>query len=111
MKPFPVVQASGEGSYLTDVDGHRYLDLCAEYSACMFGHSHPALVKAMHETIDKGFSLGAVNQYEGKLAALFCERFKVMERVRFSNSGTETNMTALALVKAYTGKKKIIVFE
>jgi glutamate-1-semialdehyde 2,1-aminomutase len=112
MKPFPIVQARGEGSYLTDVDGHKYLDLCAEYSACMFGHSHRTIKKAIHDAVDNtGFALGAVNQYEGRLARLFCERFKTMDKVRFSNSGTETNMTALALVKAYTGRSKIIVFE
>jgi glutamate-1-semialdehyde 2,1-aminomutase len=111
MKPFPVVQASGDGAYLTDVDGHRYLDLCGEYSACMFGHTHPTIKTAIHDAVEKGFGLGAVNQYEGKLANLLCARFKTMDKVRFSNSGTETNMTALALVKAYTGKSKIIVFE
>ncbi|KAK5210499.1 hypothetical protein LTR47_000391 [Exophiala xenobiotica] len=112
MKPFPIVQACGEGSYLTDVDGHKYLDLCAEYSACMFGHSHGTIKKAIYDAVDNtGFALGAVNQYEGQLARLFCERFKTMDKVRFSNSGTETNMTALALVKAYTGRSKIIVFE
>ncbi|KIW18944.1 hypothetical protein PV08_03233 [Exophiala spinifera] len=111
MKPFPVVQARGEGSYLTDVDGHKYLDLCAEYSACMFGHSHPVIKRAMHDAVEQGFALGGVNQYEGRLANLLCERFKTMDKVRFSNSGTETNMTALALVKAYTGRSKIIVFE
>ncbi|KAK5529584.1 hypothetical protein LTR23_010651, partial [Exophiala sp. CCFEE 6169] len=111
MKPFPIVQARGEGSYLTDVDGHKYLDLCAEYSACMFGHSHGTIKKAIYDAVDNtGFALGAVNQYEGRLARLFCERFKTMDKVRFSNSGTETNMTALALVKAYTGRSKIIVF-
>ncbi|KIX07429.1 uncharacterized protein Z518_02082 [Rhinocladiella mackenziei CBS 650.93] len=111
MKPFPVVMTGGDGSYLTDVDGHKYLDLCGEYSACMFGHSYPAIKKAMHDAIDQGYGLGALNKYEGKLASLFCRRFKTMDKIRFSNSGTEANMTALALVKAYTGKSKIIVFE
>ncbi|KIW40445.1 uncharacterized protein PV06_07646 [Exophiala oligosperma] len=111
MKPFPVVLAMGEGSYLTDVDGHKYLDLCAEYSACMFGHSHPVIKRAIHDAVEQGFALGGVNRYEGRLAKLFCDRFKTMDKVRFSNSGTETNMTALALIKAYTGRSKIIVFE
>lgn len=101
----------GEGSCLVDVDGKRYLDLCGEYSACMFGHSHPVLNKAMHETIEEGFALGAVNKYEGKLSSLFCKNYKVMEKVRFCSSGTETNLCALALIKAYTKRNKIIVFE
>ena len=109
--PFPVVFESGKGSYLTDVDGHTYLDLCGEYSAGMFGHSHPVITKAMHSAIDSGYALGGVNQFEGRLAKLFCSRFSSIDKIRFSNSGTEANMTALALVKAYTQRSTIIVFQ
>jgi glutamate-1-semialdehyde 2,1-aminomutase len=101
-QPFPVILASGKGSYLTDVDGHKYLDLCGEYSAGLFGHSHPVITKAMHTAIDDGFALGGVNRFEGRLAQLFCSRFSSIDKIRFSNSGTEANLTALALVKAYT---------
>ena len=111
MKPYPVVMASGEGPYLTDVDGHRYLDLCGEYSAGMFGHSHPVITKAMHDAIDKGFALGSVNQYEGKLGRLVCERFPSIEKVRFSNSGTEAVTTCLSLIRAYRAKSTFIVFQ
>ncbi|KAH7348426.1 glutamate-1-semialdehyde 2,1-aminomutase family protein [Rhexocercosporidium sp. MPI-PUGE-AT-0058] len=110
-QPFPLILESGNGSYLTDVDGHRYLDLCGEYSAGMFGHSHPIITKAMHAAIDSGFALGGVNKFEGHLAQLFCSRFSSIEKIRFSNSGTEANLTALALVKAYTKRSKIIVFK
>lgn len=110
-KPFPVILESGKGSYLTDVDGHTYLDLCGEYSAGMFGHSHPIITKAMHSAIDSGFALGGVNRFEGRLAKLFCERFDSIEKIRFSNSGTEANLTALALVKAYTKRDTILVFK
>ncbi|KAL3427433.1 aminotransferase class-iii [Phlyctema vagabunda] len=110
-EPFPVILASGKGSYLTDADGHSYLDLCGEYSAGMFGHSHPIITKAMHDAIDFGYALGGVNRYEGRLAQLFCSRFQSIERIRFSNSGTEANMTALALVRAYTERDTIMVFK
>jgi glutamate-1-semialdehyde 2,1-aminomutase len=110
-QPFPLVLESGKGSYLTDVDGHSYLDLCGEYSAGMFGHSHPVITKVMHSAIDSGYALGGVNRFEGRLAALFCSRFSSIEKIRFSNSGTEANLTALALVKAYTKRSTIIVFK
>lgn len=109
--PFSLVFEGGEGGYVTDVDGHRYLDLCAEYSACLFGHSHPTVIKAMHAAIDKGISLGGVNKYEGRLAQLLTSRFAGMDMVRFSNSGTETNMTALNVARAYTGRDTIIVMK
>jgi glutamate-1-semialdehyde 2,1-aminomutase len=65
----------------------------------------------MHKAIDSGYALGGVNKYEGRLAQLFCSRFKSIDKIRFSNSGTEANMTALALVKAYTQRETIIVFK
>lgn len=110
-QPFPVILETGKGSYLTDVDGHTYLDLCGEYSAGMFGHSHPVISKAMHCAIDQGFALGGVNAFEGRLAKLFCSRFANIEQIRFSNSGTEANLTALALVKSYTQRNTILVFQ
>lgn len=93
------------------MDGHTYLDLCGEYSAGMFGHSHPVITKAMHSAIDNGFALGGVNRFEGRLAKLFCSCFPSIEKIRFSNSGTEANLTALALVKAYTKRNTILVFK
>jgi glutamate-1-semialdehyde 2,1-aminomutase len=106
-----VILASGKGSYLSDVDGHKYLDLCGEYSAGLFGHSHLATSKAMHAAIDDGFALGGVNRFEGRLAQLFCSRFSSIDKIRFSNSGTEANLTALALVKAYTKRETVLVFK
>jgi glutamate-1-semialdehyde 2,1-aminomutase len=77
----------------------------------MFGHSHLVITKAMHAAIDSGYSLGGVNQFEGRLARLFCARFSSMDKIRFSNSGTEAKLTALVLVKAYTKRETIIVFK
>lgn len=93
------------------MDGHKYLDLCGEYSAGMFGHSHLVITQAMHKAIDSGYALGGVNKYEGHLAQLFCSRFQSIDKIRFSNSGTEANMTALGVVKAYTQRETIIVFK
>jgi glutamate-1-semialdehyde 2,1-aminomutase len=65
----------------------------------------------MHNAISSGFALGGVNRFEGKFASLLCARFPSIEKIRFSNSGTEANLTALALVKAYTKRSTIIVFK
>jgi glutamate-1-semialdehyde 2,1-aminomutase len=109
LSPFPLALASGKDSYLTDYDGHKYLDLCGEYSAGMFGHSNPIITKAMHEAIDNGYALGGVNAFEGRLANLFTSRFESIEKIRFSNSGTECVMTALSLIRAYTEKPTVLV--
>ncbi|KAJ9131002.1 Beta-transaminase [Pleurostoma richardsiae] len=110
-KPFPLIFTGGKGSTVTDADGHHYVDLCGEYSAGLFGHSHPIVTQTMIDTIQQGLALGGVNQYEGKLATLLAGRFPCIEKVRFSNSGTEANLTALSVIKAYTRRCKVIVFK
>ena len=107
--PFPCILVKGAGAYLSDLDGHEYLDMCGEYSAGLFGHSHPVIQKAMVTAIQDGVALGGVNKYEGRVAQLLCARFPSIERIRFSNSGTEAVQTALSLVRAYTGKDTFIV--
>ncbi|KAJ5950383.1 uncharacterized protein N7479_008796 [Penicillium vulpinum] len=108
--PFPVFMRKGEGSELWDEDGNKYYDLVGELSAGLFGHSHPTLQKVLTDTIQKvGLSLGATNVYEQRYASLLCERFG-LERVRFTNSGTEANIHCLAAARKFTGLRKIIVF-
>lgn len=69
------------------MDGHKCLDLYSEYSAGMFGHSHPVVTNAMHKAIDE-YALGGVNRYEERLAQLFCSRIESIDKIRFPNSGT-----------------------
>ena len=106
--PFPTAMLHGEGCQLEDVDGHRYLDLCGEYTAGLFGHSEPRIRKVLHAAIDRGLNLGAVGEREGQLGAILCARFPSLERVRFTNSGTEANMMALAAARAFTGKSGVL---
>ena len=106
--PFPTAMASGDGCYLSDVDGHRYLDLCGEYTAGLFGHSEPRIQQAVKAAVDRGLNLAAVGEREGQLAALLCQRFPSLERVRFTNSGTEANMMALGAARAFTGKAGVV---
>jgi glutamate-1-semialdehyde 2,1-aminomutase len=107
--PFPLRAARGEGAYLHDVDGHRYLNLLGEYTAGVFGHSHPAIRRAIDEALDVGLNLGAHNMAEFRLADLVAERFKAVEKVRFTNSGTEANLMAISTARYATSRSKVMV--
>ena len=65
----------GHGCFLEDVDGHRYVDFCGEYTAGLFGHSEARIQAALHAAIDQGLNLAAVGEREAQLAALLCARF------------------------------------
>jgi glutamate-1-semialdehyde 2,1-aminomutase len=108
--PFPLTILRGEGARIVDADGHEYLDFLGEYTAGLFGHSHPVIVDAIREALADGIVLGAPNRYEGALAEAICDRFPSVELVRFCNSGTEANLLALSLARAATGRSGILVF-
>ena len=110
--PFPLTFDSGSDCTLTSVDGDRYIDFLGEYTAGIYGHNNPKIRAAINEALDKGWSLGGNNTYEKELARIVCERFRpTMELVRFTNSGTEANMMAVAAALAWTGRKKVLVFD
>jgi glutamate-1-semialdehyde 2,1-aminomutase len=106
--PFPTAMARGEGCTLEDIDGHRYLDLCGEYTAGLFGHSEPRILAALHEALSRGLNLAAVGENEARLAELLCARFPSLEMVRFTNSGTEANLLAVALARTHTGRPGLL---
>lgn len=108
--PYPTAMKSGQGCYLEDIDGNKYLDLCGEYTAGLFGHSDPRIQAMLHQVIQNGISLASVGENEAKLAAILCARFPALELVRFTNSGTEANLMAVAAARAHTGRSKIIAF-
>ncbi|KAI1365649.1 class III aminotransferase [Xylaria arbuscula] len=111
--PYPLCISAAEGYTLDDVDGHGYVDLLGEYSAGIYGHSNPVLLDAIAETAGRGMSFGGPHAAEARLARLIKERFRSIEHIRFTNSGTEANLMALAAAKAFTGRHqgKILVFE
>ena len=109
--PFPICAAKGEGAFLTDIDGHRYLNLLGEYTAGIYGHSHPVIRAAIDAALDNGINYGAHNRMEAELAAIVCARFPAIELVRFTNSGTEANLMALATARHASGRSKIMVFK
>jgi glutamate-1-semialdehyde 2,1-aminomutase len=109
--PFPLAMESGVGCRLRDADNHEYLDFLGEYSAGIYGHSHPRIRAALDRALDGGINLSAHNLLEGKLARAVCDRFPSLDLVRFTNSGTEANLMALATATVVTGRRKIVVFE
>jgi glutamate-1-semialdehyde 2,1-aminomutase len=109
--PFPVAFRHGEGSRLTDLDGHVYADFLGDYSAGLYGHSHPVVLAAARGALDGGIVLGGPNPHEAELAALVAERFPSCELVRFCNSGTEANLMAIAAARAATGREAILAFD
>jgi glutamate-1-semialdehyde 2,1-aminomutase len=110
VEPFPLTIVHGEGARITDADGHTYVDFLGEYTAGLYGHSHPEIREAIRRALDDGLSFGAPNLYEGRLAAMICARFPSVELVRFCNSGTEANLLAMSLARVVTGRETIVVF-
>lgn len=110
-EPFPLAIARGEGARLWDADGHEYTDFIGEFTAGLYGHSHPVIQEAIAQALQGGINLTGHNLLEPRLARLITERFPSIERLRFTNSGTEANLLALAAATQFTGRRKILVFQ
>jgi glutamate-1-semialdehyde 2,1-aminomutase len=106
----PVFIERGEGAYLVDVDGNRYVDYVLSWGPLILGHAHPRVVAALDGAVRRGTSYGAPTALEGELAGLICEAMPSVELVRFVSSGTEATMSALRLARAFTGRPKIVKF-
>jgi glutamate-1-semialdehyde 2,1-aminomutase len=109
--PFPLTMVKGEGARLWDADGHEYVDFLSEFTAGLFGHSHPAIRRALDAALDTGWNMGAHGPAEARFAAAIRDRFPSIDLVRFTNSGTEANLMAVALAHALTGREKVLVFK
>ena len=108
--PFPIRVSRAESSRLVDVDGHEYVDLLGNFSAGLYGHSDPAIADAVTGALREGIGPGAHTAREVAMARAVCDRFPTIERVRFTNSGTEANLMALSAARAYTGRDRILAF-
>jgi glutamate-1-semialdehyde 2,1-aminomutase len=107
----PPVIASGQGAYVVDVDGNRYVDYVLSWGPLILGHANPQVVKAVRKAAEAGTSFGAPTQLEAELAELVQSFFPSMQRLRFVNSGTEACMSAVRLARAVTGRERILKFE
>jgi glutamate-1-semialdehyde 2,1-aminomutase len=108
--PFPLRFTGGRGYTLTDADGHSYANFISEYTAGMFGHSHPVIRRAIERALDFGINIGGHTELEARLAAAITARIPSIERIRFTNSGTEGNLMNIALARHFTGRSNILVF-
>ena len=109
-EPFPLAFERGEDAHLWSLDGARYVDFLGEFTAGLYGHSQQAILDAVRDALDRGLNFGGVNDLEPRLGELICARFPSVDLVRFTNSGTEANLMAIALAVAVTGRRKILVF-
>ena len=103
--------ARGEGAYLVDVEGHRYIDYVLSFGPLILGHAPPAVVRAIADAAANGTTFGAPTPLEITLARLIREQMPNMEMLRFVSSGTETVMSALRLARAFTRRDIIVKFE
>lgn len=107
----PVFMARGEGAYLWDIDGRRYIDYVGAWGPLILGHAHPQVVAAVQKTAARGLSFGTPHTLETALAEQIIAFMPGLEKLRFVSSGTEATMTALRLARAVTGRDKVVKFE
>lgn len=110
-EPYPFYTARAKGSKLYDVDGNEYVDFWLGHTALILGHGHQTIVRAIDAQIKKGTHYGTCHELEIKLAKQVAEMVPNAKMTRFTNSGTEANMYAIRLARAYTGRTKIAKFE
>jgi len=106
-EPFPLRILSGNGCKVTDADGIEYVNMLGEYTAGLFGHNNPVIRRAIDKALDDGINLSGHTVNEIRLAQLICDRFPSIEKVRFTNSGTEANLLAISTARCVTGRNKV----
>lgn len=106
----PLFIAEGNGAYLTDVDGNRYVDFVQSWGPLLFGHRDETIESAVIQAVKHGLSFGAPTQAESDLAELVISMFDSIEKIRFVSSGTEAVMSAIRLARGYTGRDDIVKF-
>ncbi|MFB2923227.1 glutamate-1-semialdehyde 2,1-aminomutase [Aerosakkonema funiforme] len=107
----PIVFDRVKGAYIWDVDDNQYIDYVGTWGPAICGHAHPEVIEALHKALEKGTSFGAPSYLENVLAEMVIDAVPSIEMVRFVNSGTEACMAVLRLMRAFTGRDKIIKFE
>lgn len=106
----PIVFDRVKDAYIWDVDGNQYIDYVGTWGPAICGHAHPEVIAALHEALEKGTSFGAPSVLENVLASMVIDAVPSIEMVRFVNSGTEACMAVIRLMRAFTGRDKIIKF-
>lgn len=107
----PLFMQRGQGAYLYDVDGHRYIDYCLSHGASLLGHGHPAVIAAVQEALAMGLLLACETQIQVDVAERLLALFPGMDMLRYTCSGTETTWHALRVARAFTGRCGVVKFE
>jgi glutamate-1-semialdehyde 2,1-aminomutase len=106
----PLFVGRGEGAYLEDVDGNRYVDWVMSWGPLIFGHADPETVAAVRDAAERGTSFGASTEAEVELAAEIADAVPSVEKVRLVSSGTEAAMSTARLARAFTARDRILKF-
>ena len=107
----PIFFDRGEGAYLYDVDGNKYIDYVGSWGPMILGHANPIIIDAVKAVLDKGLGFGAPTEIETSLAKKVCQIVPSIDLVRMVSSGTEATMSAIRLARGFTGRDKILKFE
>ena len=107
----PLFIKKGEGPYIWDEDGNKFIDFCCSWGPLILGHNHPEVFNSIVETLKNGSSFGAPTRKENELASFILERIPFIDKLRFVSSGTEAVMSAIRMARGYTGKNKIVKFD
>lgn len=110
-KPHPAYAAKGDGCRITDVDGNSYIDWVNNFASQIHGHNKPEIVDVIRRQVADLMVAILPTEWEVKLAELLCQRIPSLDRVRFTNSGTEANMMAVKAARAFTAKPRIAKME
>lgn len=110
-RPHPLYVASGQGCYVTDIEGVRRIDFANNMASLIHGHAHPAIVEAVGSQMRRGTAFTLASEVEVVFAEHMCKRSRSFEKIRFVNSGTEAVMCCLKAARAYTGRPKIAKVE
>lgn len=107
----PPFVARGDGAYLWDADGNRFIDFFGSWGPMILGHAFPPVVEAIQQAAARSVSFGASTEAEGDLAELVRAAYPSIEKMRFVSSGTEATMSAIRVARAFTNRKYIVKFE
>lgn len=107
----PLFIEKGDGCFIWDVDGNQFIDFCGSWGPLILGHNHPKVRDKVTQVMQNGMSFGAPTALENELAELILKDNKYIQKIRFTNSGTEAVMSAIRLARGYTNRDKVLKFE
>ena len=109
--PHPTYMDRGDGCYIWDIDGNKYADFTNHHTATILGHNHPAVMEALQKELERGMALSGPTTLEAEIAEELIERIPSVEKVRYTNSATESAIHIARMVRTLTGKPKLAKFE